>query len=101
MFRKFPENEELEKIMPNSRWIKVDYEDKGREYVLGLIYENNKIRYIAYGVPGERAVLPPDELEAYSQWVQIGEDGNVGYWVMFQDANTGDSIVIEDVKLSQ
>ena len=35
----------MERIIPNSEWVKVDYEDDDNYYVLGLIYDNDTIKY--------------------------------------------------------
>ena len=95
LFEKFPLDEKLCELIPNSRWVRIDYEGNGKEYVLGLIYENDEVRYVCYGVPSRFDVEPPNELQPYSQWLQIDE--NEGFWVIYQDAKTGDSIVIDDV----
>lgn len=96
MFNNHPLDEELMQIVPDSKWIKVNYEDVEKEYILGLIYEKGQLKYICYGVPGEQSVLPPKELLPYSQWLATS---NGGYWVMFQDSMTGDNIVVDDVNL--
>ena len=94
LFATFPEDTQLSNIIPDSKWVKVDYENNGKEYVFGLIYENDEIKYICYGVPGNIDELPPDELMPYSQWLSI--DDNNGYWLMYQDALTGDNILIDE-----
>lgn len=100
LFKRFPENDDLARIIPHSKWIKIDYENNGREYVLGLIYNNSNVEYICYGVPGRVDVLPPEELQEYSQWLPVGENNSQGYWIMFQNAETGDSVVIDRIKFS-
>jgi len=100
LFKKFPLDYELSNIIPNSKWIKVDYENNGKTYVLGLIYEISEIKYICYGVPGKYDVLPPVELQEFSQWLPFEKDGIQGYWLMFQDAKTGDSVLIDKIKFS-
>lgn len=97
LFSKYPSEKYLESIISNSKWVKVDFENNGKEYVLGLIYENDAVKYVCYGVPGKRSVAPPKDLEDYNQWVPL-DFSNVngeGYWLMYQDAMTGDSIKLE------
>lgn len=94
LFGKYPHFKELEELVPGSKWIKVDFENDGKYYIIGLIYENEVLKYIAYGVPGEKDKLP-DELNGFSQWLQLNE--NEGYWIMYQDAETGESIQLNDV----
>ncbi len=94
LFAKYPSEPNLEKVVPNSKWVKVNYEGGGREYVIGLIYELETLKYVAYGVPAKRTDSIPDSLDEYSQWLPLDSknpDGE-GYFVMFQDAVTGDSL---------
>ena len=43
LFENNPEEEYLEKIIPNSKWVKVEYEADGDYYVVGLVYENDTL----------------------------------------------------------
>lgn len=99
LFSKYPSVQELEELIPNSKWVKVDYENNGDDYVLGLIYEDAAIKYICYGVPGEYSQEPPKNIESYSQWLPLNpkEPQLGGYWVMYQDALNGDNIEIETI----
>lgn len=97
LFAKYPPEKELEKLLPGSKWVKVDYENDGHYYVIGLIYENQELKYICYGVPGTHDKEPPSDFAKYSQWLPLvpslpeGE----GYWLMYQDANDGHSVNLE------
>ena len=66
LFSRYPEETFLNEVIPNSRWIKVDYDDSGEYYVIGLIYQNDKIKFISYGVPGQFEVAPPSSRSASS-----------------------------------
>lgn len=100
LFKKFPEELKLSNIIPNSKWVKVDYDNNGKDYVLGLIYNNSEIQYICYGVPGDYDNLPPEELQQFSQWIPVENRTQKGYWLMFQDAITGDSVVVDKINFS-
>lgn len=97
LFNKYPEETFLSEVIPNSKWIKVDYEDNGEFYVIGLIYENDKIKYISYGVPGEFKIKPPKELTENSQWLPLdpAKPEDLGFWLTYQDAENGESVNIE------
>lgn len=99
LFNKYPEETFLNEIIPNSKWIKVDYEDSGEFYVIGLIYEDEKIKYISYGVPGEFKVKPPKELTENAQWLPLDptKPEDLGYWLTYQSAENGESV---DVNVS-
>lgn len=99
LFSKYPSESKLEQLIPNSKWVKVDYENNGNIYVLGLIYDDINLKYICYGIPGEFSTNPPKDLESYSQWLPL-DANNVnlgGYWVMYQNALTGENIKIEAI----
>jgi len=94
LFLKYPRENMLEQLIPESKWVKVDYENDGHFYVIGLIYEDAVLQYVCYGVPGEFSLEPPRELEKYSQWLPLNpkEPEGEGYWIMYQDADSGDAV---------
>ncbi|MCI8435371.1 MAG: hypothetical protein HFK10_05370 [Clostridia bacterium] len=85
---------ELESIMPDTRWVKIDYDDR-RYYAVGLI--GARPDYVCYGVPARYTPTAPEELAGYCNWVPIKpqEPEGEGYWLLFQDADTGESIAPE------
>lgn len=94
LFDNYPRVDELEELIPSSKWVKIDFENNGNEYVLGLIYENFDLKYICYGVPGEFGSLPPKQL-GKCQWLPLNPAlPQNGYWVIYQDASTGDKVDI-------
>ena len=94
LFEKNTREEFLEDIIPNSKWIKVDYEEEGDYYILGLIYENEKIKYLVYGVPGIYSKNPPNEISGYPVWFPLDKEKkeSFGYWLSYQDIDTGESV---------
>lgn len=86
--------DELCDMIPGSKWVKVEYtegEDQGH-YIVGIIYdEEGAPMHICYGVPGQFALAPPDNLAKYCQWLpaSIKEPKGNGYWVLYQSAKTG------------
>lgn len=97
LFEKFPEEEFLKDIIPNSKWVKVDYDDTENYYVVGLIYDNGELKYICYGLPGLAGEDPPQDIGKYAQWLPLvaeKEDG-FGYWLSYQDAENGENIEME------
>lgn len=94
LFKNNEKEEFLEKLIPNSKWVKVEYEESGDYYILGLIYENDELVYIVYGVPGVYQKNPPKEISGYPVWFPLDQSKpeSFGYWLSYQDANTGESI---------
>ena len=99
LFNKYPAENNLEQLIPNSKWVKIDYENDGNFYVLGLIYEDITLKYICYGVPGTYSEVAPNGLDSYSQWLPTNLDSPTenGYWVMYQDAISGESVLVDAI----
>lgn len=97
LFEKYPREFNLEKLIDDSQWVKINHDYDNKYYVVGIIYEDNDIKYICYGVPGKYNQERPMELVGYSQWLptDVKDPYNNGYWVMYQDADTGENINIE------
>ncbi len=93
LFTKNERYERLEQLLPESRWIRVNYDARGKYYLVGTI--GDPVRYLCYGVPGEYSPTPPPELVGYCQW--LAADGNdpagKGFWIMYQDGVTGKSVL--------
>lgn len=83
----FPECDDLEGVVPNSKWAKIQVEDGF--YVVGLIFDGEVVRYISYGVPATKNSCPPSEIRDVAVWLDDGKKDGKGYWVIYQDAMTG------------
>ena len=94
LFEENPCEDYLEKLIPNSKWVKVSIDENGNYYVLGLIYEEDKLQYICYGVPGVYQKNAPRELTGYPVWFPLEEEKpqGFGYWLSYQDAQSGESV---------
>ena len=95
LFEKNPIEENLQSIIPNSKWIKVEYEDDGDFYVFGLIYdESDQVKYVCYGVPAVFETEPPKELSGFPTWLPLNAENKegFGYWLTYQDAETGEAV---------
>ena len=92
LFGKFPEEESLSGIVADSKWIGINYEGD-KNYVVGVIKENGSPRYICYGVRGKYGEKP-EELGNYCSFIpaSLFQPKADGFWVMYQDADTGDKI---------
>lgn len=91
-FTCYPEVKRLMDLIPYSKWVEVRRDDN--PYVVGLINDEERPLYVCYGVKGIEGHEPPDDIKKYCQWLPI--DGYDGYWIIFQDAVTGETISHED-----
>lgn len=94
LFANNPSEDYLQELLPNSKWVKVKIDDNGNYYVLGLIYEEQKLKFICYGVPGVYQKDAPRELSGYPVWFPLDENKpqGFGYWLSYQDADSGESV---------
>ena len=95
LFESNPTESNLQRLIPSSKWVKVEYEDDGDFYVFGLLYdENDNVKYVCYGVPAVFEEEPPKELSGYPIWLPLDKDNmqGFGYWLTYQDATTGEPI---------
>ena len=89
LFVVYPAEKGLSEAIPDSEWVKVNYDGEDY-YVVGRLKDNGKVRFLGYGVPGKESVKPPKAADGIAQWFPLsGTDGYDGYWLFFQDAETG------------
>ena len=93
LFNKYPLDKTLNDIIPNSKFISIDGDNP---YVLGTIYENDILKYIAYGVPATYSSTPPTDLGKHYQWLPLNPNDVMsdGYFMVFQDATNGTLVEI-------
>lgn len=92
----FSENkpeEFLQNAIPGSKWVRVDLDDVDY-YVFGLIYQDDELKFVCYGVPGFYSSEPPKQLSGYPIWFPLDQQKaeGFGYWLTYQDAETGESV---------
>lgn len=93
----YPAEECLENLIEGSRWVRISYAE-GAFYVFGVLYEDGKPRYICYGVPAVQNTAPPESMTELASFLPASpDDGETGYWVMYQDADTGASLKVNAV----
>ncbi len=96
LFKNYPADSELESIMPNSKFVRIDYEGNGNYYVLGLLYTDSELSYLAYGIPRDSKGAMPSELAGFGRWLPLDPDRpyEAGYYMVFQDIHTGKNVVL-------
>ena len=99
VFSKFPPDKGLNAFFADSRWARVKYASD-KYYVVGLVKENGKEKYICYGVPATYSPTPPETLKDCATFIPLSifDLKGDGYWMMFQDAISGDCIRLKKTK---
>lgn len=96
LFSKFPHFLELEDLVANTEWVKVNFApDEDQHYILGKLYEGEKVTHICYGIPANsHSISPPESIADYCQWLPLDLNNvdSAGYWVMYQDAGSGANV---------
>ena len=87
LFSENEKDEEMSVLIPDSRWARVRTGDGW--YVVGIVGE--PAEFICYGIPGDDPSDPPEEDEGCRQWVEV-EKGGRGYWMMYQSAESGETL---------
>lgn len=90
VFNKFEKELDLCARFEQSRWAKINYA-KDKFYVVGVINQDGYPKYVCYGVPDDNPQKPPKELEGFCSFVKTfpNTPKKQGYWMMFQDADSG------------
>lgn len=88
IFSTYPRLTALEDVIDGSKWAKISY-GNGLHYAFGVIYDGGNAKFLCYAVPVETDAPCPESLKGRASYVPV--DGG-GYWIMYQDAETGISI---------
>ena len=92
LFQSYPEDNSLVDAYPASEWVRVKGEEGSPEELVGLIYESGSVKYICYAVPAKPET--PQELKEKAYFVPISPlNTETGFYVLYQSAATGESIV--------
>ncbi len=93
IFDKYPKDDRLKGLFPKSRWAQINY-SADKYYIVGVIKERAKEKYICYGVPAVYSKTPPKELKGYCTFIPLSifDLSGDGFWMMFQDAISGECI---------
>lgn len=91
LFATYPVDEEIMAIIPNSKIVRIVDPIDDSYYVVGVIYENDRIEYLIYGVPAKYNSPVPLELGENYQWLALNPDDPMsdGYYLIYQNASNG------------
>ncbi len=98
LFARYPKDESLNGVFSCSEWVRVKGEEDAPEYLVGVVYENWKAKYICYALPAEKGEAPPDEIKDVCTFVPLSLFSDIdGFFVIFQSAASGECIRPESV----
>lgn len=88
--KKFPADDRLKKVFPQSEWFRSD------GALLGIIYENGLPKYLCVAVEKTSDTPPPDMGEGCCFVPLSLADDQDGFFITFQDADTGALVKVYD-----
>ncbi len=93
LFAKYPKDVTLCGAFSCSEWVRVKGEEGAPQYLVGVVYENDKARYVCYALAAKDKDAPPEEIKDVCAFVPTTPyDARVGFFVIFQSAATGECI---------
>ena len=93
LFKTYPRDTTLSGAFSCGEWVRVKGTAKQPEYLVGILRMDGKVRYICYALRAENKSNPPDEIKNVCAFVPTDVyDEDKGYFVIFQNASSGECI---------
>ena len=93
LFANYPRDDTLCGAFSCTEWVRVKGTAKQPQYLVGVLYEDGKAKYICYALAAEDRNAPPEEIKKVCAFVPVSVyDDNEGFFVIFQSAATGECI---------
>ena len=90
VFVKFPPYYPLIRKYKEAFFVRIDFPSSEKYFVLGVLQRDGVIRYICYGLPAEKEDVTDKD------FVYV-DNSPVSFWMLFQDAVTGQISVLDDL----
>ena len=90
VFVQFPPYFPLIHKYPESFFVRIDFPSSDKYFVLGVLQSKGQIRYICYGLPAEKQEISDKD------FVYV-DNSPVSFWMLFQDATTGQISALNDL----
>ncbi len=82
VFVQFPPYYPLIKKYKNAYFVRIDFPSSEKYFVMGVLQQDEQVKYICYGLPAQKEPLQDKDFS-------FVEDSPTSFWMLFQDANTG------------
>ncbi len=91
LFASYPKDTTLLGAFSCSEWVRVKGTAENPEYLVGVLREDGRVRYICYALAAEDKSTPPDEIKNVCAFVPVqAYDEEKGFFVIFQSASNGE-----------
>ena len=93
LLKKYPRDHTLSCAFSCSEWVRVKGEKSNPQYLVGVVYDDGKAKYICYALAAEDKDNPPPEIESVCTFVPATPyEESRGFFVIFQSAATGECV---------
>ncbi len=93
LFKTYPKDKTLSNAFLESAWVRVKGSAKEPQYLVGVLLNEGKVRYICYALAAEDKSSPPEEIKNVCTFVPVSVyDDTKGFFVIFQSAATGECV---------
>ena len=93
LFKEYPHDKTLNGAFSCSEWVRVKGSAKEPQYLVGVLKNDGKVRYICYALWAEDRNNPPSEIKNVCTFVPTDiYDESRGFFVIFQSAATGECV---------
>ena len=93
LMKKYPRDNSLQGAFSCSEWVRVKGENGAPLYLVGVVYDDGKAKYICYAFACDDPKNPPEEIAAVCTFVPASPYAETtGFFVIFQSAATGECI---------
>ena len=93
LFKDYPRDKTLNGAFSCSEWVRVKGTAKDPQYLVGVLKNDGRVRYICYALWAEDRKNPPSEIKNVCTFVPNSVyDDNRGFFVIFQSAATGECV---------
>ena len=98
LFASYPEDKTLCGAFQYSKWVRLKGTEDAPSYLVGALYEEEKVKYICYALAAQDKDTPPEEIKKVCSFVPISclVDAE-GFFVIFQSAATGECVKPERI----
>ncbi|MBQ8374488.1 MAG: hypothetical protein IJX98_02800 [Clostridia bacterium] len=92
LFEKYPRDDTLCGAFACSEWVRTKGEEGNPQQLVGLVYEDGRVKYICYALP-KTEEEPPQDFANACFFVPVSPlTPETGFFVLYQSAATGESI---------
>ncbi len=93
LFAVYPRDFCLQSAFAHGEWVRVKGTERAPQYLVGVLYQDGKAKYICYALAAQDRQNPPQEIKGVCAFVpsSVFEDEH-GFFVIFQSAASGECV---------